>query len=225
VKITRGGHDFFVEPDPQSTSWGFWENHFATGRWEPELLELLDRLLQDGGLYLDVGAWIGPTVLWASRYADRIVAVEPDPVAFDVLTANVALNGLVANTRLVNAAIADRDGPVELWARDGWGSSMSTLLGDRGMSVKVAGCRLASLELDDTPVLVKMDIEGGEAVVLPDAYPLLVEWGAPLLLSVHWRWLADEQRQALRTVLDKAVSAHQVDREEPGFETLLVAFR
>jgi len=223
LTVEREERRFFVEDDPQSGSWGFWEK-YAQGAWEPELLARMDGLLFDGGLYLDIGAWIGPTVLWASRRADQIVAAEPDPVAFDVLASNVALNGLIGKTRLWKVAIGDQDGEATLYARDGWGSSMSSLLtGNGGAQTTVDTIRLENLPLDQPPALVKIDIEGGEAIVLPDAYPLLAEWGCPILLSLHWPWIDQQQATDLQMVLSKARSMEPVG-PMAGFCTMLVTF-
>lgn len=224
MNISREGHEFFVENDPASSSWQFWESQFATGKWEPELLELMDRLLDDGGLYLDIGAWIGPTVLWASRHADRMVAVEPDPVAYETLAANIALNGLFGRTRLVPQAIADHAGAMTLHRRDMWGSSMSSLIGGDGSGqIEIEACRLTDLELDEPPALIKIDIEGGEALVIPDSVGLLGVWGCPVLLSLHWPWLNDTQAKNLSDALSEASTVAPV-ADTGGFETVLVSW-
>jgi hypothetical protein len=43
------------------------------------------------------------------------------------------------------------------------------------------------------PDLVKMDIEGGECIVMPAAGPLLRELQIPLVLSCHAEWYLPEQ--------------------------------
>jgi hypothetical protein len=65
-------------------------------RWEMAMLQLLPALIKQRGtagtVYVDIGAWIGPTVLLAAQFADRVVAVEADPRALSELRANVLLN-------------------------------------------------------------------------------------------------------------------------------------
>ena len=40
-----------------------------TGTWEPELLDALERLISPGDAILDIGAWVGPTSLFAASSA------------------------------------------------------------------------------------------------------------------------------------------------------------
>jgi FkbM family methyltransferase len=63
-----------------------------------------------GGDFIDVGAWIGVGTLYAGALgAGKIVALETDPVAFDELWANVALNaGVAARTWAYRQCVSDR---------------------------------------------------------------------------------------------------------------------
>ena len=74
--VTRGAAVFEVVDDPQTASWGFWQDHFATGRWEPFTLQTIDAFVGPSSTYVDIGSWVGPTVLWAARNAGQVVAVD-----------------------------------------------------------------------------------------------------------------------------------------------------
>jgi trigger factor len=78
----------------------FWDDVMA-GWWEPETYDLLDRFLSPEESYLDLGAWIGATVLYAAGTARRVYAVDADPVALEEFNANVADHGEVTFTVLV----------------------------------------------------------------------------------------------------------------------------
>lgn len=166
-------------PDGPDGFWREWE----AGRWEPETRAALARLLTPETTYLDIGAWIGPTVLWAAPLCRRVIALEPDPVAFVHLTHNVA--GL-PNVACYAFALAPESGITQLYHRGAFGDSMSSLVptGEDAMSVPTItpAVLLGNVE---PPAVAKVDIEGGEALVLPDLAPLLVERQIPLLLSVH----------------------------------------
>jgi FkbM family methyltransferase len=177
MKVTRNGHTFTVSDDDLSGDWGFWER-FANGTWEPEILDRMSELL-DGGTYLDIGSWIGPQLLVASLYADRCVGFEPDPTAFEVLKANVAP---LENVTVRNVAVADYDGMTTITTD---GDSMSRT----GQGTHHVACHtLAYLahwhDLLDVS-LVKIDIEGAEQDVFPQASDLIRSWDCPVFLSVH----------------------------------------
>jgi len=163
--------------DPLNTEWGFWDR-WADGRWEPETKQTIEELV-NGGTFVDIGAWIGPTALWASPHASRVVAVEADPTAYDMLTDNVAE---CDNVQLVPVAVADFDGITMITIA---GDSMSRT-GQGGIEVRCVTVETLFTEQAITDVdLIKIDIEGAEREVLAEAEPFLRSVGAPILLSVH----------------------------------------
>jgi FkbM family methyltransferase len=163
--------------DPLNAEWGFWDR-WADGRWEPETKQTIERHV-NGGTFVDIGAWIGPTALWASPHAGRVVAVEADPTAFDMLADNVRECG---NVELVPVAVADFDGVTTITAA---GDSMSRT-GHGGAEVRCVTVETLFTEHGITTAdLIKVDIEGAEREVLAQAESFLRAFGAPILLSVH----------------------------------------
>lgn len=166
---------------------GFWDR-YDSGVWEPATQTVFRRLLADGGTHIDIGAWIGPTVLLAATIADVVIAFEPDPVARDELQKNLNLNPrLAVKVRLHPAAVWDREGMMSLHSRFSFGDSESSLAHDRGPESTPVQTVDARTLADDvsSAALVKMDIEGGEYVVVPLLAPALVRGGTPLLLGLH----------------------------------------
>ena len=86
-EVRIGGRTIRVA-DEQPT---FWER-VAGGRWEPGTLAAIDRLVDRRTTFLDLGAWVGPTTLYAAAVARRVIAVEADPAALDQLQRNLAVN-------------------------------------------------------------------------------------------------------------------------------------
>ena len=179
------------------SAWNFWGDYDA-GRWEPGTHQWIEEYVKPGTTYVDVGAWIGPTVLWAAPLAGRVIALEPDPVAGDMLVQNVVE---FANVELVRAALAEETGSGQLCpAGRGFGSAMSRLLGagvpdsctwDTGGATEVATITLPDLfdrYAIDNVSLLKMDIEGGESEVLESVCPFLAERGIPFIVSMHPGW-------------------------------------
>jgi FkbM family methyltransferase len=125
-------------------------------------------------LIIDCGANIGLAVLyWKQLYESaRVIAFEPDPVVFEVLSWNCQQFGL-SNVRLINKAVSNQVGEALFYAE---GADAGHLVFDKvnggRPAVPVATVRLSDF-LDDEIDLLKIDIEGAETVVLRDCEDLL----------------------------------------------------
>ncbi len=163
-----------------------WDRFWAlyrSGAWEPHTREVINRFCGPGKLFVDVGAWIGPTVLWALETGADVVAVEPDPVAYEKLTQTLAGR----RVELWQCAVAATAGTGVLGRnpKDGgeFGDSMSRLTDGDGHPVTVR--TLQQIVDERRPALVKVDIEGGEVDLLPAIVPWLRGRGAALQVSFH----------------------------------------
>ena len=88
IKIEKNGKTFFVN---SSNNASFWAS-MQVGVWEPETFKIFDIFLDKNHSYVDLGAWIGPTVLYGCQNAKFCYAIEPDPVALKQLKNNEDLN-------------------------------------------------------------------------------------------------------------------------------------
>lgn len=187
----------------------FWRKATA-GKWEPDTFAVLDRFLDPDHDYLDIGAWIGPTVLYGARKARHVWCFEPDPEAFRALAWNIALND-ITNVSAFAAAISQDVGIARMASFGGEkGDSMTSLLnaeGANGSDVLTIGWAhfARSVDLSDVS-LVKMDIEGAEFDVLPALLPWLQEQRPALYLSTHAPFLAPEERTERMARLDEMLS-------------------
>ena len=113
-------------------------------------------MLTAGTPYVDCGAWLGPTVLYAASKGALVTAFECDPLAIEGLNWNLSLNSdLIDRVALVEAALSDRDEMVALHA-DRFGASWSSVFdvveweGKRvtfDQSVSVLGLRPAAFSM------------------------------------------------------------------------------
>jgi FkbM family methyltransferase len=192
-RIDKAGAVFDV-----TGSSSFWD-WYASETWEPETIAVFDRFLRPGAHYVDLGAWIGPTVLLAAAKAERIVCAEPDPEAFPVLRKNLDLNPAVAaKTTALQVAVGPKDGCAVLSSAGSGGDSNSSLVRprDAGSHWTVEQVTLATLLARagiHAADFVKMDVEGAEYALVPTLA------GIPTLyVAMHPNLLVDKSSLAER---------------------------
>jgi FkbM family methyltransferase len=151
----------------------FWE-WFEEG-WEPETLSVFQRYLNHGGTFVDVGAYVGPTVLYAAAAgATRIEAVEANPVTFRLLESTLEYNAIaMPPTRLHFRCISTVDNEeVQMSAGGPVDSTSSSINNGEALLEWTVPSILLSTFLRETGFagngLVKIDIEGAESVITED---------------------------------------------------------
>ncbi|HVW19741.1 MAG TPA: FkbM family methyltransferase [Opitutaceae bacterium] len=141
------------------------------GAYEPEMMATVERYLQPGDTFVDLGANEGYfTVAGARRVgtAGRVLAIEPQRRLQEVLRRNLALNGCSDRVALAAVAISDRAGEASLHLTPGVNNSASSL--SRPTRYPLARQRVACDTLERTLAahgiaecaLLKIDVEGWE---------------------------------------------------------------
>ena len=161
--------------------------------WERDTFNIFDRFIDSDTVYFDIGAWIGPTVLYAAQLAKKAFAFEPDPVAFGILKENTELNvsaSWLNRITLYNKAVAIEEGFMNIGSESGGGDSLSSsLFADKETSWKVETVAVPALiesnGLKGNKMLFKIDIEGGEYTLVPSLNKTFSENNAVLFLSFH----------------------------------------
>jgi FkbM family methyltransferase len=167
----------------------YWHG-ITSGAWEPDTYPIFERFVDRDHSYIDMGAYIGPTLLYGCQIAKRVYGIEPDPIAFDELQQNVSLNRPITdNVQLFEVCIAPRSGEVAFGNCGAGGDSVSSLLfGDRKTHwiVKALTFEDFMRQAGVTDCnFIKMDIEGGEYRLLPTMLPYLRAHRPTLHLSLH----------------------------------------
>lgn len=196
----------------------FWRAATA-GAWEPRAFNILSDHLHRDTTYYDIGAWIGPTTMYAARRCKQVVCFEPDPIAYRFLLWNLRLNGFV-DVLPLNIALADRDAVLHVASKGVLGDSMTTLLesGEAAGAAKIVALSWKTwmgLGLVAEPDFIKLDIEGGEFEFLPSIKNYLQARKPTLYLSTHTPFLeADQRAGAMAKVVDvMAIYRHCYDEE------------
>gem|GEM_PF-2406692 len=176
----------------------FWD-WLAGGAWEPCTLAMLRDQVRPGSVFVDLGAWVGPTTLAAASLGADVVAYECDPAALEDLERNVALNpGLSPRIRVVPAAIGDGNGRLRLFSTT-LGNTETSVFGEveraghrvvQGIALEAAMVDAADAFRDGgwlgrPDALVKMDIEGAEYRVLDRLGAAVAEARCRFIVSFH----------------------------------------
>lgn len=163
------------------------------GQYSEAELRMMRNFIGDGATVVDVGANIGDlTVPLAGMVGNRgkVYAIESNPVNYNVLCANLALNQ-IRNTMPINAFIA-ASADVDTGSAE-WGTF--AYVSERWETRFMA---LDALDLDRCD-LIKVDVDGKELEVL-ESGAMLIERHRPTL------YFENDVREASARLLDFAMN-------------------
>lgn len=172
--------------------------------------QLVERLCEDGKIFIDVGCHIGSVVAGVSRHSSpsRILAVEAIPEKV------VALRKRFPNVDIHECAVSDSEGKVEFvidLARSGY-SSLDPAVKNRSASTRIIQVKVTTLDVimpNEGVDLVKIDVEGAELGVLRGSRalvaasrPIFMFESGPEEMSGFpkadlWQWFADHDYDVL----------------------------
>lgn len=211
--------------------------------YEPEFTRVLKKVLMKGGVFIDVGAYVGYYTLYAYRLLKKtrrgkVVAVEPDVDNFRVLMRRIPGDRLVS---AVNAAIWVEDRkklrfyrglrrksdntsvsgsltPTDWNIRAGHVTRYTVLVNTIRLDTLIAQFKLPEVKL------AKMDIEGSEYHVLTD--PLLdLSKIKNIIVEVHYNFRSHESRKIIRTLRQKGFRTVIVNNDPSGNFYHLLAYK
>lgn len=183
MEVVRDGKKYVVS---EGYDW-FWKQ-FADGTWEPNTFKIFDTFLNPGEKMLDIGAWIGPTALYAAAKAKQVFAFEPDAIAFFHLIQNIELNR-IQNIVPYPIAVSNEWKGINFGPKNGsYGDSMASELWGKNGGSQVPAAAFQVLVADIMPGFIKIDIEGGEKNIFDGAALLLGQIKPTIYLSLHTPW-------------------------------------
>ncbi len=153
------------------------------GEFSEKEWELLTQLIPPGAHVVEIGANIGAhtvSIAKAVGPSGYVAAIEPQPVVFQNLCANLALNGLTT-VQAINAGCASKESELSFPRIDydkpaNFGAvALDALPEDPGSSFRVP-IRPLDVLIDPSALhLLKIDVEGGEADAVRGAEGLIAK--------------------------------------------------
>lgn len=170
----------FVVPD----HW-FWPEFKSSG-WEPGTFNIFKNNINKQTTYIDIGAWIGVTAIYAYMAGCRnIHAVEANPESFKILS-NITKwnNTLTTIVNLKNICITDTDNSTVKFGKHTSSASQITSTGQYVVTTQRLDSYIKEIECEDHDLFIKIDIEGSELLLL-DCLSGILNAKNKVLLSLH----------------------------------------
>lgn len=151
-----------------------------TGQYGSDEIERIKPKLTSDSRVLIIGAHIGTLAIPLSKHCKEVVAVEANPVTYELLTLNVLLNS-ASNIQTINIAASDKEEDIEfLLSRENSGGSKRVPKKKKHMyyydNPELTTVKAVSLDKyfdeKDFDVIV-MDIEGSEFFALKGMQEIL----------------------------------------------------
>tara|TARA_Y100000991_G_C21973693_1_gene350961 strand:- start:2015 stop:4801 length:2787 start_codon:yes stop_codon:yes gene_type:complete len=219
ILVKKHGNSFYIK-DKFSKNW-FLENY---SNWENDTFIILDYFKNTkNGIYIDVGGWIGATPLYAASNFNKIIVLEPDIEAVKRLKENLSVNNF-KNLTLIEKALSNKTGKSIFGGNGELGNSESTLLvsqsdffnyegrhttrwkDNQNNIIEVETISIDKLILDENinPYeisLIKIDIEGGEKILIPSIKDFLNKYKPNLYISLHYCYLKINDIESILKIL------------------------
>lgn len=160
---------------------------------EPIGTKILLSILRDDMTLIELGANIGYYTMQEATQAKlkRIVAIEPNPISFEILKTNIEINHC-DNVDLLNVGISDVDGELPFYISKHSNICSITPRENYEKKINVPVMKMDTLienQKVDKVDIIRMDIEGHEinavrsmkALLERDKPWLCMEWHAPMI--------------------------------------------
>jgi FkbM family methyltransferase len=143
----------------------------------------------------DIGASYGAFSFVAAHFGGTAVAVDPSPIAVQLIGLQTRLNGYDKHIRIIQACVSDTVGETEMLSSgvfsDGYfrmarGRSSSELTKTRAVTIDQLADQFGP------PTHIKIDVEGYEAAVVRGAKRTLTRWAPLLFLELHNEMIRSE---------------------------------
>jgi len=177
---------------------GFSPHMIMEGYWEYWLTQYFANNIKPGDTVLDIGANLGYyTVLAADLVSDsgKVVAVEPNPYVFSLLSKSVAQNGFNSRCQLHNFALSAQGESGERNFFVPKNEPKNGLILNEGANIarhqelgEVFQVKLGHLDPDDFDRVdfIKIDVEGAEMAILKGLKPIIDKFRPKIVCELNF---------------------------------------
>jgi len=143
----------------------------------------------------DVGAHFGVFSLAAAQFGGKAIAIDPSPIATRMIARQSALNRLTENIRIMQAAVSDKAGTVDMLSSGVFSDGYFKITLGRPKSELT---RIQAITIDQlvnqygAPTHIKIDVEGQEAAVLRGGRKAFEQHSPILFLELHTEMITSE---------------------------------
>jgi FkbM family methyltransferase len=142
----------------------------------------------DRMMLFDIGAHYGVFSLAAALYGGNAIAVDPSPMATQMIAIEIALNSCSDTVRVVQAAVSDINGVLNMLNSGIFSAGYFKVTKSRSRRDLTKTQALTIDQMVDSfgvPTHIKIDVEGHEAAVLRGAKDTLCQHSPDLFLELH----------------------------------------
>lgn len=177
---------------------------------EPALHKFLDKWLNVGDVFIDVGANAGFMSMLASKKVGangKVISIEPNPYVAEYTHYTLANNGLKKNWIFLQLAISENTSVLSFSLGADSSPLMETasfVYGEgKAEKVEVLGTTLDAIVpwTIENKVVLKIDVEGAEVAVLQGARELIKNKRPVIVLEIHGLYFQNP-RQHVKKVFD-----------------------
>lgn len=159
LRIYKNGELFLIKNSDVSP---FWRDVY--GGWDNEMFDVFDRYLSKDKVFIDIGDWITPTSLYATRKSKYVYGIEYAAASeADTSFASIMKDNCANNYK--RTAVANNTN-IETLIKDAIASPVATAIS-----------------------LIRIDIDGKEEDMLSDLYNIHIKYGATLFIKFNYsKW-------------------------------------
>ena len=150
---------------------------------EPEIQGVFEEWVREADVFIDIGAAAGWYILKAERLNPKAfkIAMEPDSIAYTILKANLAINGLLLNKNIItiNLACAEEEKEITI-------TTCISGLGSITVKAKPLDKILEELGIElSSKSLVMIDVEGAGYSIIKGAETTLKKYRPKIIMELH----------------------------------------
>ena len=180
LRIYKNGELFLIKNSDVSP---FWRDVY--GGWDNEMFEVFDRYLSKDKVFIDIGDWITPTSLYATRKSKYVYGIEySDSEAASDSEADTSFASIMKDNCANNykrTAVANN-------------TNIETLIQDAAIAT------VAPLAIS----LIRIDIDGKEEDMLSDLYNIHIKYRATLFIKFNYSKWNDKNIDRFQFLTQKA---------------------